>query len=198
MKLEYTPSRGRTKAVSGPITVSDADYPVSGGSITVPVTMNASAGHHLTVTPSGTATSPAGRCQITKRNSALALDTSRAGTAQGTAVVQATATTGTDQNWTLVAAGSGLYKMRQQASGLLLGITDAGTGAGGTAPIWGDNGTAGHLWQLGPSGDGCYEIANYNGGLLLGVTAMSTSAGAQVLQWDDNGTADHLWTLTAR
>lgn len=97
-----------------------------------------------------------------------------------------------------MAAGSGLYKIRQQASGLLLGITDAGTGAGGTAPIWGDNGTAGHLWQLGPSGDGCYEIANYNGGPLLGVTATSTSAGARVLQWDDNGTADHLWTLTAR
>ncbi|MGW7238048.1 RICIN domain-containing protein [Streptomyces sp. NPDC054804] len=197
VKLEYTPSRGRTTAVSGPITVSDADYPVSGGSITVPVTMNASDGYHLTVTPSGTATSLAGRYRITNRNSGLALDTSGAGTAQGTAVVQATATTGTDQNWTLVAVGSGLYKIQQQASGLLLGITNAGTGAGGTALIWGDNGTADHLWQLIPSGDGYYKIANYNSGLLLGVTGMSTSSGAQVLQWDDNGTADHLWKLTA-
>ncbi|MEU2623983.1 RICIN domain-containing protein [Streptomyces sp. NPDC007157] len=198
VKLEYTPSKGRTTAVSGPITVSDADYPVSGGSITVPMTMNASDGYHLTVTPSGTATSLAGRYRITNRNSGLALDTSGAGTAQGTAVVQATATTGTDQNWTLVAAGNGLYKIQQQASGLLLGITDAGTGAGGTALIWGDNGTADHLWQLIPSGDGYYKIANYNSGLLLGVTGMSTSSGAQVLQWDDNGTADHLWKLTAR
>ncbi|MGW7422824.1 RICIN domain-containing protein [Streptomyces sp. NPDC054813] len=198
VKLEYTPSKGRTTAVSGPITVSDADYPVSGGSITMPVTMNASDGYHLTVTPSGTATSLAGRYRITNRNSGLALDTSGAGTAQGTAVVQATATTGTDQNWTLVAAGSGLYKIQQQASGLLLGITNAGTGAGGTALVWGDNGTADHLWQLIPSGDGYYKIANYNSGLLLGVTGMSTSSGAQVLQWDDNGTADHLWKLTAR
>ncbi|MFG3024092.1 RICIN domain-containing protein [Streptomyces sp. NPDC048254] len=198
VKLEYTPSKGRTTAVSGPITISDADYPVSGGSITVPMTMNASDGYHLTVTPSGTATSLAGRYQITNRNSGLALDTSGAGTAQGTAVVQATATTGTDQNWTLVAAGNGLYKIRQQASGLLLGITNAGTGAGGTALIWGDNGTADHLWQPIPSGDGYYKIANYNSGLLLGVTGMSTSSGAQVLQWDDNGTADHLWKLTAR
>ncbi|MEU9154607.1 RICIN domain-containing protein [Streptomyces sp. NPDC048417] len=198
VKLEYTPSKGRTTAVSGPVTISDTDYPVSGGSITVPVTMNASDGYHLTVTPSGTATSLAGRYQITNRNSGLALDTSGAGTAQGTAVVQATATTGTDQNWTLVAAGNGLYKIRQQASGLLLGITNAGTSAGGTALIWGDNGTADHLWQLIPSGDGYYKIANYNSGLLLGVTGMSTSSGAQVLQWDDNGTADHLWRLTAR
>ncbi|MGW3444975.1 RICIN domain-containing protein [Streptomyces sp. NPDC001076] len=198
VKLEYTPSKGRTTAVSGPVTISDTDYTVSGGSITVPVTMNASDGYHLTITPSGTTTSLAGRYQITNRNSGLALDTSGAGTAQGTAVVQATSTTGTDQNWTLLAAGNGLYKIRQQASGLLLGITNAGTSDGGTALIWGDNGTADHLWQLIPSGDGYYKIANYNSGLLLGVTNMSTSSGAQVLQWDDNGTADHLWKLTAR
>ncbi|MFF4112784.1 RICIN domain-containing protein [Streptomyces sp. NPDC001714] len=198
VKLEYTPSKGRTTAVSGPVTISDTDYTVSGGSITVPVTMNASDGYHLTITPSGTTTSLAGRYQITNRNSGLALDTSGAGTAQGTAVVQATSTTGTDQNWTLLAAGNGLYKIQQQASGLLLGITNAGTSDGGTALIWGDNGTADHLWQLIPSGDGYYKIANYNSGLLLGVTNMSTSSGAQVLQWDDNGTADHLWKLTAR
>ncbi|MEW2301548.1 RICIN domain-containing protein [Streptomyces sp. NPDC006655] len=198
VKLEYTPSKGRTTAVSGPITISDTDYPVSGGSITVPVTMNASDGYHLTITPAGTAGSLAGRYQITNRNSGLALDTSGAGTAQGTAVVQATGTSGTDQNWTLVAAGNGLYKIQQQASGLLLGITSMSTSAGGTALIWGDNGTADHLWQLIPSGDGYFKIANYNSGLLLGVTTMSTSTGAQVLQWDDNGTADHLWKLTAR
>ncbi|MFE2068805.1 RICIN domain-containing protein [Streptomyces sp. NPDC059467] len=198
VKLEYTPSKGRTTAVSGPVTISDTDYTVSGGSITVPVTMNASDGYHLTITPSGTATSLAGRYQITNRNSGLALDTSGAGTAQGTAVVQATSTTGTDQNWTLVAAGNGLYKIQQQASGLLLGITSMSTSDGGTALIWGDNGTADHLWQLVPSGDGYYKIANYNSGLLLGVNSMSTSSGAQVLQWDDNGTADHLWKLTAR
>ncbi|MFJ9712170.1 RICIN domain-containing protein [Streptomyces sp. NPDC101234] len=198
VKLEYTPSKGRTTTVSGPVTISDTDYTVSGGSITVPVTMNASDGYHLTITPSGTATSLAGRYQITNKNSGLALDTSGAGTAQGTAVVQASSTTGTDQNWTLVTAGNGLYKIQQQASGLLLGITSMSTSDGGTALIWGDNGTADHLWQLVPSGDGYYKIANYNSGLLLGVNNMSTSSGAQVLQWDDNGTADHLWKLTAR
>ncbi|MCI3274365.1 RICIN domain-containing protein [Streptomyces cylindrosporus] len=198
VRLEYTPSKGRTTAVSGPVTVSDADYTVSGGSITVPVTMNASDGYHLTITPSGSSTSLAGRYQITNKNSGLALDTSGAGTAQGTAVVQATSTTGTDQNWTLVSAGNGLYKIQQQASGLLLGINGMSTSDGGTALIWGDNGTADHLWQLIPDGSGYYKIANYNSGLLLGVNGMSTSSGAQVLQWDDNGTADHLWKLTSR
>ncbi|WP_262063286.1 RICIN domain-containing protein [Streptomyces sp. STR69] len=198
VKLEYTPSKGRTTAVSGPITVSNADYTVSNGSITVPVAMNASDGYHLVVTPSGTSTSLAGTYQIKNKNSGLALDTLGAATAQGTAVVQATSSTGTSQSWTLTAAGSGLYKITNKASGLLLGITNASTADGGTALIWGDNGTADHLWQLIPAGDGTYKIANYNSGLLLGVTNMSTTSGAQVLQWDDNGTADHLWSLTAR
>ncbi|MFF4832980.1 RICIN domain-containing protein [Streptomyces sp. NPDC001315] len=198
VKLEYTPSKGRTTAVSAPFTISEADYTVSNGAITVPVAMNASDGYHLVVTPSGTSSSPAGRYQITNKNSGLALDTRNAGTAQGTAVVQATPTTGTDQNWTLVSAGSGLYRIVNQASGLLLGITDMSTSDGGTALIWGDNGTADHLWQLIPSDGGYYKIANYNSGLLLGVNNMSTGSGAQVLQWSDNGTADHLWRLTAR
>ncbi|MEV1070153.1 RICIN domain-containing protein [Streptomyces sp. NPDC050263] len=198
VKLEYSPDTGRTTASPGPITISDTDYTVSGGSITVPVTMNATDGYHLVVTPSGSSTTLAGRYQITNKNSGLALDTVNAGTAQGTSVVQATSTTGTDQNWTLVAAGSGLYKIVNQKSGLLLGINNMSTSNGGTALIWGDNGTADHLWQAIPARDGYYKIANYNSGLLLGVDSMSTSSGAQVLQWSDNGTADHLWRLTSR
>ncbi|MFF6988480.1 RICIN domain-containing protein [Streptomyces sp. NPDC010273] len=198
VKLEYTPSKGRTTGVAAPVTISDTTYTVTNGSITVPVAMNASDGYHLVVTPTGTSASPAGTYQIKNKNSGLALDTQGAATAQGTAVVQAASGTGSSQSWTLTAAGSGLYKIGNKASGLLLGITNAGTAAGGTALIWGDNGTADHLWQLIPAGDGTYKIANYNSGLLLGVTNMSTASGAQVLQWDDNGTADHLWSLTAR
>ncbi|MGW7522524.1 RICIN domain-containing protein [Streptomyces sp. NPDC054783] len=148
VKLEYTPSKGRTTAVSGPVTVSDTDYTVSDGSVTVPVTMNAADGYHLTISPSGTSTSPAGRYQITNKNSGLALDTRNAGTAQGTPVVQATSTTGTDQNWTLVAAGSGLYKIANQGTGLFLGMQNMSTADGGTALIWDANGTADHLWKL--------------------------------------------------
>ncbi|MGW3308395.1 RICIN domain-containing protein [Streptomyces sp. NPDC001073] len=198
VKLEYTPSKGRTTGVAAPVTISDTTYTVTNGSIIVPVAMNASDGYHLVVTPTGTSASLAGTYQIKNKNSGLALDTQGAATAQGTAVVQAASGTGSSQSWTLTAAGSGLYKIGNKASGLLLGITNAGTAAGSTALIWGDNGTADHLWQLIPAGGGTYKIANYNSGLLLGVTNMSTASGAQVLQWDDNGTADHLWSLTAR
>ncbi|MFJ4621551.1 RICIN domain-containing protein [Streptomyces sp. NPDC088812] len=198
VRVQYSPHTGRTTASPGPITVSDTDYTVSGGSITVPIAMNASDGYRVTVTPTGTSTSLAGRYQITNRNSGLAIGTSGTATAEGTAVVQAASTTGTDQNWTLVSAGSGLYKIVNQKSGLLLGIDTMSTVDGGGALIWGDNGTADHLWQLIPARDGYYKIANHHSGLLLGVDGMSTAAGARVLQWSDNGTADHLWKLTAR
>jgi Ricin-type beta-trefoil lectin domain-like len=198
VRLEYAPSLGRTTAVSGPITISDTNYTVTNGSITVPVVTNASDGYHLVITPTGTSSTLAGRYQITNRNSGLALDTLNAGIAQGTGGVQATATSGTDQNWTVTAAGSGLYKLVNQKSGLVLGITNASTGDGGTALIWGDNGTPDHLWQLIPAPGGRFKIANYNSGLVLGVSNESTATGAQVLQWDDNGTPDHLWTLTPR
>jgi hypothetical protein len=198
VKLEYTPSFGRTTAVPAPFTISQSDFPVVNGSVTVPVAMNPSNGYHLVLTPSGTSTSLAGTYQIKNVNSGLALDTQNAGTAQGTLADQATPGSGGTQSWKLVPAGSGLYKIQNVASGLLLGISGMSTADGGDALIWGDNGTADHLWQIIPAGNGQYKIANDNSGLLLGVQNMSTSSGAQVLQWTDNGTADHLWTLTAR
>jgi hypothetical protein len=199
VKVEYTPSPGRTVAVSGPTTVSESDYGVSNGSVTVPVAANSTYAYHLVITPAGGGSSTLdGTYQIANKNSGLALDTQNEATGQGTLVDQATPNSSATQKWTLVSAGSGLYKIRNQASGLVLGITNMSTADGGTALIWGDSGTADHLWRLTPDGSGYYKIANSNSGLLLGVQNMSTSSGAQVLQWDDNGTADHLWRLSPR
>ncbi len=198
VKVEYTPSPGRTVAVSGPTTVSESDYAVNNGTVTVPVSMNSAYGYHLVITPSSGGTTLDGTYQIANKNSGLALDTQNEATGQGTLVDQATPNSSATQKWTLVSAGSGLYKIRNQASGLVLGITNMSTSDGGTALIWGDSGTADHLWRLNPDGTGYYKIVNSNSGLLLGVQNMSTSSGAQVLQWDDNGTADHLWKLNPR
>jgi hypothetical protein len=199
-ELEYTPSPGRTVAVSGPTTLSEADYTVSNGSITVQVpSANSAYGYHLVITPASSGGSTLdGTYQIANKNSGLALDTRNEATGQGALVDQATPNSSATQGWTLVSAGSGLYKIRNQASGLVLGISNMSTSDGGTALVWGDNGTSDHLWSLVPDGNGYYKIRNSNSGLLLGVQNMSTSSGAQVLQWDDNGTADHLWKLTAR
>ena len=196
--LQYTPGYGRTVPVSGPSTIYEGTYAVSGGSITVPVAMNSAAGYHLVITPTGSTTaSLAGTYKITNVHSGLALDTAGEATAEGTLVDQATADSSSTQSWTLVSAGSGLYKIENVGSGLLLGISGESTADGGNALIWADNGTADHLWQLIPVGGGEYELVNDNSGLVLGVNDESTSSGAQVLQWADNGTPDHLWKLTS-
>jgi hypothetical protein len=194
--LEQTVSAGRTTAVVGPQLISSANYTISGGSITVPVSSMSSAnGYHLLVTP-GSSAAFSGTYVIKNVHSGLALGTSGSGTGQGTLAVQATASGSGTQAWTLVSEGSGFYEIRNNASGLVLGVQNMSINDGGDALIWGDNGSSDHLWQIVSAGSGQYKIVNYNSSLVLGVSGESTSSGAQVLQWDDNGTADHLWTLT--
>ncbi|WP_405588801.1 cellulose binding domain-containing protein [Streptomyces sp. NBC_01190] len=53
VKVEYTPSRGRTVAVSGPTTLSESNYSLNNGSITVPVNANNTYGYHIVITPAG-------------------------------------------------------------------------------------------------------------------------------------------------
>ncbi|MFC4108211.1 RICIN domain-containing protein [Micromonospora zhanjiangensis] len=200
VKVEQTVSLGRTVASSGPSTVSTATYTPANGSISVPITMATNDAYRITITPgSGGGTpdpTPTGSYRIGNVNSGLLLDTQNSGTAQGTAVVQATASGSPTQVWSLVPAGNDQYKLVNQASGLVLGIQNASTSQGATALVWGDTGTADHLWTTVPDGAGRYKIRSVNSGLVLGVTNMSTSSGARVLQWGDNGTADHLWALT--
>jgi concanavalin A-like lectin/glucanase superfamily protein/ricin-type beta-trefoil lectin protein len=186
VKLEYTPSAGRTTAVPGPVTISDTTYPVHDGTITVPVAMNPTYGYHLVITPRdhGPATSLAGTYTIRNAGSGLALDTQNGGTAPGTLADQASGGDKTG-SWRLVRAGAGLYKIMNTRTGLLLGISGDATDKGANALIAGHAPTPGRLWQLIPDGAGRYEIANYNSGLVLGVTSASTAPGALVVQWPD-------------
>jgi hypothetical protein len=188
VKLEFTPSYGRTVAVAGPTTISTTTYQVgSDGSITVPVVMNPAYGYHIVVTPASDTTDLSGTYSISNVNSGLALDTQAGGTDAGTAVVQNTAAAGgsATQTWKLVSAGSGLYKIVNPATGLVLGIQGGGAATGVPAVVWGDSGTDDHLWQVVPDGKGDYRFANYGTGLVLGVAGMSKTAGAGVVQWTD-------------
>ncbi|GAA1447877.1 hypothetical protein GCM10009617_32870 [Leifsonia poae] len=188
VKVEFTPSYGRTTAVAAPTTISSTDYQVGAdGSITVPIVMNPAYGYHVVVTPAGDATDLSGTYTITNVNSGLALDTKTSGTASGTVAVQSTPAAGgsSSQTWKLVAAGSGLYKVVNPATGLVLGIQGASTSTGAPAVVWTDNGDDDHLWQVIPDGKGNYRLADYGTGLVLAVDGMSKASGAGVVQWAD-------------
>jgi hypothetical protein len=190
--LEYVTSAGRTTAVTKTTVLSVANYTITNGTITVPITgMDSAGGYRLQITPTSTALYN----RIINKNSNLVLGVTNASTALGTQVLQWTDNGTADHLWRLVDAGGGYVKIVNQNSGLVLGITNASTASGAIVLQWTDNGTADHLWQIVNAGGGYVKIINKNSGLALGITNASTASGAIALQWTDNGTADHLWRI---
>jgi chitodextrinase len=183
-KIEFTPSYGRTTAVSGPVKISETTYAVgSDGAISVPLVMNPAYGYHITVTKaSSSATDLSGTYQIGNVNSGLAIEAHGAGA--GSAVQQTSASTSA-QAWRLVNAGSGLYRIVDPATGLVLGVKDAATKDGAAILTETADGSAAQLWQPVPDGKGHYRLANYGTGLVLAVEGMSKAAGSAVIQWTD-------------
>ncbi|HZR40705.1 MAG TPA: RICIN domain-containing protein [Ktedonobacteraceae bacterium] len=192
--LEYVASSGRTGVSPGTMVLSTTNYPISNGSITVPINnMNNTGAYHLLITPSSSGTAVYDK--IVNKNSGLVLGIANASTSAGAQALQWSDNGTADHLWQLVDAGGGYVKIVNKNSGLVLGITNASTSAGAIALQWSDNGAADHLWQLVNAGGGYVKLVNKNSGLLLGITNASTSAGALALQWSDNGTADHLWQI---
>ena len=178
VRLEVTPSYGRTTPTEGPITVSETTYSVGAdGAISVPVVMNPAYGYHVVVTPAGDPESLAGTYTLDNVHSGLPL-----GTVDGD-VVQAEA--GQGGTWEIRDAGSGLYTVVDAASGPFLAAQDGTAGNGAPAVLQEPNGAENQLWQLVPDGRGNVRLASYGTGLTLGVEQMSTEPGAAVVQWTD-------------
>ncbi|MFI5060158.1 MAG: RICIN domain-containing protein [Actinomycetales bacterium] len=195
--LQQVISRGRTTAVSAPATVTVGDFPISNGSITVPVNaMNAGNGYHLVVTPTGSAPATLeGDYKLQNVNSGLTLGVQGASTSAGAAAQQSSDNGARDRQWNLVADGNGAYKVVNDNSGLVLDVQNSSTSAGAAVIQAADNGGKSQLWSAVSAGNGQFKLVNTNSGLDLGILNASTSAGATALQWTDNGTADHLWKL---
>jgi hypothetical protein len=195
--LQYVRSQGRTTPVAAPETISVGDYPITSGSITVPVNaMNAADGYHLVITPTGSTPSTLdGTYKLVNVNSGLDLGVTDESTVSGAAAVQWSDDGTRDHLWDLVGDGNGAYKIVNENSGLDLGVAGASTSQGAAVEQLTDDGDTGELWTPVSAGDGEYKLVNENSGLDLGITDESTSNGGTALQWTDNGTPDHLWTL---
>src|SRR5690606_9765143 len=178
VRLEVTPSYGRTTPTAGPITISDTTYSVGeDGSITVPVVMNPNYGYHVVVSEAGETENLAGTYTLDNVHSGLPL-----GADDGAAVQSAA---GEGSTWEIRAAGSGLYTVADTATGLLLGAQPGATGNGAPTVIQEEDGSESQLWQLVPDGQGNVRLASYATGLTVGVDQMSTEPGAPVVQWTD-------------
>lgn len=134
--------------------------------------------------------------QITNKHSSLDLGIDGASTTPGGAVVQQSADTTANQQWRLIDAGNGQYKLKNVNSGLLLGMAGGSGNPGANAVQWGDDGHDDHLWQVTDAGHGYVKLVNVRSGLPLDVAGASTDPGAGALQNTDNGADSELWQLT--
>jgi hypothetical protein len=173
--LQYTPSPGRTVAVSGPTTLSTTTYPITNGSVTVPITnMNNTYGYHLVITPVA-----ANGNTVTVINPGS--QTGTVGTAISGLQIHAT-DSASSQSLTYSATGlpSGLSI---NSSGLITGTPSAAGTSGVTVTArdsTGASGSASFTWTIsggGGTGSTCqvsYVKNEWGGGFTANLTVTNT------------------------
>ncbi len=147
------------------------------------------------VNASGTSGTPVSTYRIVNRNSGKVLDVSGGSTADGGDVIQWTNNGGTNQQWTLIDAGSSYSRIMNVKSGKVLDVSGASTADGGDVVQWTDNGGTNQQWQIVDVGSGYSRIVNRNSGKVLDVSGASTADGGNVVQWTSNGGTNQQWQL---
>jgi hypothetical protein len=134
----------------------------------------------------------------TLTNSYSARNLGATATADGTPVVQLTASAAsTQQQWTLTRQANGYFTLTNVAGGKVLAVTGASTADGATTELrTASAGSASQEWAVVQQTDGTYEIVNRKSDKLLDDYQWSTASGATVDQWADNDGANQRWTLT--
>ncbi|MDD2267952.1 MAG: RICIN domain-containing protein [Eubacteriales bacterium] len=158
----------------------------SNGTVTHPIFINISI-------PSSTAFNSR-VYNIRLRNSGKYVTVSYAGITNGTYVQQYTHDPNkANQEWQLISAGSGEYKIQDKNSGMLLSV-DASSGADNAIIwIWQDDGTTGQRFKLRNNNDGTYSILTKTSNFtkVIGVDLSINNGlndGAQLRQYPDLGT----------
>jgi beta-galactosidase len=134
----------------------------------------------------------------------LLLGTYQSATAQGSRLAIAAATGGAEQQWQMLAAGDGSWRLKNVKSGLLMDVTSSGTTNSSPLEIWPDNGGANQRFVLVPRPDGksfalegvqSRRVVDANGSGTSPTSYGSTNVSALTL-WDDNGGANQSWIFS--
>jgi hypothetical protein len=134
----------------------------------------------------------------TLTNSYSGLNLGASATANGTPVIQLTASsTAAQQQWVLTRQANGYFTLTSVASGLELTVTGASTSNGATTELESaSSGSAAQDWSVIQQSDGSFKLANRMSGLLLDDFENAKTSGSTVDQWADNGGGNQHWTLT--
>ncbi len=137
----------------------------------------------------------AGTHLVVNKASGLALDDPGSSTANGTAIVQYSINSASNQKWTFTQNSDGSYTLINGASGKALDDPGFSTANGTVIDQWtSDAGTNQH-WRVNQNSDGSYTILNVASGKALDDPGFSTSNNTKIDQWtSDNGANQH-WSL---
>ena len=173
--------------LTSPQVVVNQNMSVSGGSITVPFTFQATHdAFAVYLTPAGQSTGgfPTGEHQLVIGNDNLCLDVSGNTTAVGAAIDQWTCNGQTNQQFQFVPGSGGAGELRAQNSGDDVAVANGSTAAG-TPDIVQQvpGGASDALWLPIVQSDGSFEFRNQTSGLCLDVTGAGNNLGQQLDQW---------------
>jgi Ricin-type beta-trefoil lectin domain len=174
--------------LSSPQVVYDQNVSASSGSITVPLTFQAShdafAIYLTPATSSGGGGFPSGYHRLVIGNDSLCLDVFGNTTASGAAIDQYTCNGQSNQQFQFVPTSGGYGELQAQNSGDDVAVAGNST-AQGTPDIVQEpvSGASGSLWKPAQQSDGSWQFQNSNSGLCLDVHGAGSNTGQQLDQW---------------
>uniref|UniRef100_UPI003F493A98 RICIN domain-containing protein n=1 Tax=Paenarthrobacter nicotinovorans TaxID=29320 RepID=UPI003F493A98 len=135
-----------------------------------------------------------GFLRIVNASSGKSLGPASCGTADGTAIQQASWMSLTCQQWTVAASTEGWSSVTNRASGRLLDLTGCSAATGAVIAQGTARGTACQDWSLRPAG--AVAVTSVASGKAFDLPACSTADGAVLQQWEWSGSPCQRVTFT--
>jgi polygalacturonase len=135
--------------------------------------------------------------QVVNRASGRVLAVAGDSTANGAAVVQATATGSAAQQWQLVSVPGGYVTLVNRASGRVLDVTGASTADDAPVVQYRDTEGTNQQWRPADVAAGFRTLTSRRSGKVLDVGGGSAAEGAPIVQRAGTGAAHQQWRLVA-
>ena len=103
-----------------------------------------------------------------------------------TVVTQQEKTDSAYQQWTLTEVSRGVYKITNQATGLVMDVAQGVTKDGAKIIQYKDVGSTNQQWRLIANLDGSYDIVSVRSGKYLDIEGASQERGANLIQWTNH------------
>jgi len=174
--------------LTAPQVVSNQNLSVSGGSITVPFTFQASHdAFAVYVTPAGSSGATGGPVHAV--GAGKCLDVNNSSTTQGTQLQIWDCNGGANQLFTHTSSNQ--LTVTLSGTTLCLDASNQGTTAGTKVITWACNGQSNQQWTVNSNG----TVTGVQSGLCLDVAGSGTANGTLVDLWTCNGQSNQQWTL---